>query len=936
MAGDLFAGLSDFLGTVVVSSSAPVAALTLRQNASPLSFTTLPVVSRAATRLRFELPQVANGEFTGGSIRTSFIVFNISAATASANLSLSKDDGSPFSVTIPGMGTNSAFNLRLEPGASAFFQTEGSGELAAGAAVIESDQPLGVAAIFTIVGQQGQFLTEAGVGASVALQEFVMPVDSTGQFDTGVALFNGRTVPVALKFRLLNSKGDEDDSVSLRLEENSHMAQFVSDLFPKASNFRGSLSVSASNPVAALTLRQNAQPLSFTTLPVADGVGSPVVTGTWKGSYNLTVNLERLCFNLKSVTHSGELTITISQAEGVLTGTAELTGVREIVPSASSNCVVADPMTVSGDFAGTLSGKSISGEISFGNAGTGQLKLADTAAVGGVETIVVTGRLSDANNSLIGKLEHVKGREELSGAFFLEKLKEGLCDTSDECDGILREALDICGKFKEWVVDFSGETNGYSFTSFLCTDGRVNESCDGILRPIKVDCPPESSFKDCTAPCGGGPVLSSSLALDRQCQGGSEEAQKICNVICTACVPVTLTVKKIGSGSGTVTPDPAGESCGEGCTKYDGGTAVILEALPADDSIFKGWDGDCMGIAPCNLKMTENKTVTATFDKKDQTPPPPFTLTVSPAGEGEGTVTSEAPNQGINCRPDCSKSYPSGTIVTLTAKAKEGSTFESWSGGCSGTGSCTLTMDKDQSVTASFKKSPPPPTFFRLTVMKEGTGSGTVTSEPPNQGINCGPDCSATFENKTDITLTASAADASVFKEWGGACVDAGTNLSCTLTMDSDKSVTATFEPKIEDSSPVGTWEGPYTLTQDIRPCGTVTHKGTLTVVFLESGGNVTGDFTVTGVKNVTPGNCSAPGTHKEMGMNVPVTVTGNRVTSDPIEEIVGLVFDGTIEGTTLKGTLKEPEPVVLNSNGCFELAKKPFQPPPMLAPCTP
>jgi uncharacterized repeat protein (TIGR02543 family) len=39
----------------------------------------------------------------------------------------------------------------------------------------------------------------------------------------------------------------------------------------------------------------------------------------------------------------------------------------------------------------------------------------------------------------------------------------------------------------------------------------------------------------------------------------------------------------------------------------------------------------------------------------------------------------------------------------LTASPSEGSTFAGWSGsGCSGTGTCTVTMDVDKSVTASF------------------------------------------------------------------------------------------------------------------------------------------------------------------------------------------------------------------------------------------
>jgi len=77
------------------------------------------------------------------------------------------------------------------------------------------------------------------------------------------------------------------------------------------------------------------------------------------------------------------------------------------------------------------------------------------------------------------------------------------------------------------------------------------------------------------------------------------------------------------------------------------------------------------------------------------------TLTVSKAGSGSGTVTSSP--SGINCGATCSASFAAGTMVTLTAAADAGSTFTGWSGGgCSGTGTCTVTMSADQAVTATF------------------------------------------------------------------------------------------------------------------------------------------------------------------------------------------------------------------------------------------
>ena len=165
--------------------------------------------------------------------------------------------------------------------------------------------------------------------------------------------------------------------------------------------------------------------------------------------------------------------------------------------------------------------------------------------------------------------------------------------------------------------------------------------------------------------------------------------------------PFTLTVALAGTGAGNVrSTTPAGITCGSDCTEtYAAGTVVTLKATPARGSTFTGWSGACSGVGPCVVTMDADKSVTATFGSPS---PGGFTLTVTKAGTGAGSVTSTP--AGIACGADCSETYTAGTVVTLTAKASRGSTFSGWSGACSGTGACTVTMNASKSVTATFTK----------------------------------------------------------------------------------------------------------------------------------------------------------------------------------------------------------------------------------------
>jgi hypothetical protein len=168
----------------------------------------------------------------------------------------------------------------------------------------------------------------------------------------------------------------------------------------------------------------------------------------------------------------------------------------------------------------------------------------------------------------------------------------------------------------------------------------------------------------------------------------------------------TLEIVKEGTGSGTVTSSPAGIDCGGTCAAdFVEGGEVELTAIPDEGSIFIRWfgmPGSCSEDPVCTTTMAKARSVKAKFTAVGQR-----TLTVKKAGTGSGTITSSP--SGINCGSTCAASFDVLSKVTLTATAASGSSFSGWSGACSGTGTCKVTMNEARTVTATFGAPPPPP-----------------------------------------------------------------------------------------------------------------------------------------------------------------------------------------------------------------------------------
>jgi hypothetical protein len=250
-----------------------------------------------------------------------------------------------------------------------------------------------------------------------------------------------------------------------------------------------------------------------------------------------------------------------------------------------------------------------------------------------------------------------------------------------------------------------------------------------------------------------------------------------------------LTVKKAGTGSGTVADSVGSINCGTICTDNPlPGTTVKLIATPSSGSTFAGWSGcdKVEGDLSCTMTMNADKLVTASFVAV----PSSYRLTVTKAGPGSGGVNSRPGN--ISCGDVCTDLFLPGTQALLVAEPA--SQFSAWSGCDVVQGnSCIANMNRDRSVQATFT-SPPQ---YKLSVT--ATNSGTVTAQPQDAtgvSIDCGATCVGTYDAGSMVTLLAPSV-----KSWAG-CDAPSSDSTCTVTMNSNRTVSATFPSVVTPPPP--------------------------------------------------------------------------------------------------------------------------------------
>ena len=246
--------------------------------------------------------------------------------------------------------------------------------------------------------------------------------------------------------------------------------------------------------------------------------------------------------------------------------------------------------------------------------------------------------------------------------------------------------------------------------------------------------------------------------------------------------PYTLTVRKSGSASGSVTSADGGINCGSTCSaRFSSGAPVTLTAAPA--SSFTGWGGACSGTsATCTLTMTATKNVSARFNSALVGQSIVFGAAPSITVGGTGSVSATG---GASGQPVIFSSLTTG-ICTVSGSTVSGVAAGTCTIAAHQAGNATYSAAPQATQNLSITGVPPgPPTISSITA---GSGSATIHfSAPSNTGGSTisGYTATCTASGQTTRTATGTASPLTVKNLTGGVLYQ------CSLTATSGNGLTS-------------------------------------------------------------------------------------------------------------------------------------------------
>jgi hypothetical protein len=207
----------------------------------------------------------------------------------------------------------------------------------------------------------------------------------------------------------------------------------------------------------------------------------------------------------------------------------------------------------------------------------------------------------------------------------------------------------------------------------------------------------------------------------------------------------------------TITSEPGGTTDPTpGTYTFDAGTEVAITAIPENGYRFGGWSGDVSSTDnPITIAMNSDISIKANFIRQ-------YTLTLT---SGAGGTTDPTP---------ATYTFDAGAKVTISAIPENGYRFGGWSGDVSSTDNpITIAMNSDISIKANFIRQ------YTLTLT---SGPGGTTQPSPGTYV---------YDEGTEVTISCIPDTHCRFSHWSGDA--SGTSDPLTITMDSDKSITANF-----------------------------------------------------------------------------------------------------------------------------------------------
>jgi len=252
----------------------------------------------------------------------------------------------------------------------------------------------------------------------------------------------------------------------------------------------------------------------------------------------------------------------------------------------------------------------------------------------------------------------------------------------------------------------------------------------------------------------------------------------------------TLTVSNqlvIGSvvsfpeGSIAVNPAPGNDG------KYAYGTSITLTASAESGYGWKSWTGTSSDSTnPTTVTINSDKHIAVNWEQR-------FLANINNLAFTGSGIDFTGGSVAVSPAPGADGAWSKNTKVTFSATPKTGYRFDRWSGDVnSTTNNITVTLNSDKNISAIFIR------IYNLTTITSPLGGGSIN---PGSGV---------YDEGASITLTATPAAGYRFVRWSG---DASGNVTpTTITMNADKTVTATFI-KV------------YTLTTMASPTG----SGTIT-----------------------------------------------------------------------------------------------------------